>query len=126
MKLLMVLSVLGLWLGATNHCRLEDIPALKFLVCNPQNESGPHQDNDCEKDSCAAVEKAQYKTEKAQLKVSAPTLLLAAMFLPPVQEHADCSPSACERFPALAPELPGTWQFSYRTAAPPRAPSFLS
>lgn len=124
--MLMVLSVLGLWLGATNHCRLEDIPALKFLVCNPHGESKPHQDKDCDNDSCATVEKAMYKTESAKVAATSPMLVLAAMFLPALQQDDRLSLSSFEQLPALAPELPVTWQFFFRTAAPPRAPSFAS
>ena len=125
LKLLMVLSVLGLWLGGTNHCKLEDIPGLEFLVCNPHGETEPHQDNDCDEDSCAQVENATYKTEKAQIAVRAPMVLLPAILLPAPQD-AELSFRSFERVPPLTPELPVSWQFSYRTAAPPRAPSFLS
>src|SRR5437870_5452960 len=97
MKLLMVLAVLGLWLGATNHCRLEHIPALKFLVCNPHGETKPHQDNDCEKDSCATVEKAAYKTEKCQVMAQAPLLMLTMLLLQAPQEDAGLGSTFAEQ-----------------------------
>ena len=121
----MVLSVLGLWLGASNHCLLENIPALKFLVCSPDGEAAPHQNSDCEKDSCAAVEKAAFKTEKADVVAASPMLLLAAPLLPATRTEAQLDPSF-EAFPTPAPELPVTWQFISRTALPIRAPSIAS
>jgi hypothetical protein len=124
-KMIIVFAVLGLWLGAANHCRLENVPALKFLACNPQAKTAPHQDNGCEQDSCATVEKAAFKTLKANVAARSPMLLLPATFVGTVRTEAQLDTSF-EGFPALPPELPVTWQFSFRTAAPPRAPSFAS
>ena len=120
-KMLMVLCVMGVWLLAVNHCILERLPGLAFLQCEGDKAGKP----DCADDSCATVEKATYKTESGKIAISAPSVLLANIFAAPVQAEQDNFDFAGGT-PATAPELPATWQFSYRTAAPPRAPSVIS
>ena len=122
----MVLSVLGLWLGAANHCLLEDVAALKFLACNPQGQSPSHQDNDCQTDSCASVEQAAFKTEHNQLTIAAPPILqVADLVLTPNEELAPIS-NGLDVPTSSAASLPAAWRFHFRTAAPPRAPSFIA
>ena len=60
LKTMTVLALLGLWLAATNHCRLELVPGLSFLVCCPHDDAAPHQDDDCDTDDCAQVEHGLY------------------------------------------------------------------
>ena len=118
-----MVAVLSLWLGATNHCLLEDFPILKLLACNPHSQDASHEDSDCEKDSCVTVEKSAYKTERGRVALADPTLLQIPTVLPSLED--DASPDGLIDTLA-APELPVTWQFVLRTAAPPRAPSILS
>jgi hypothetical protein len=122
-RTILVLSVLGVWLGATNHCRLEDLPALKFLACNPESEAPAHEDSDCDQDSCVAVEKSAYKTERGRVAAADPTMLLIPTLLPSLRDDAEFKPGLLDTL--AIPELRVTWQFSLRTAAPPRAPSIL-
>lgn len=124
-KVLIVLLAL-LWLAASNHCRLEGLPGLGFLTCCTHEDSAPHQDDDCETDGCAAVENQLYKTETAQISVVAPTLLFAT-FLSSAWVELFPPASASQIPPDAAPAvLLRVWQFTYRTALPPRAPSLLS
>ena len=123
---LTVLTMVAIWLPATNHCRLEQIPGLAFLTCCDHEESDPHQDNDCETDNCAAVEQGLYKTEDCQITVAAPIcdkLLLASSIIPNPREESRFLP---EFLAASRLALPAPWQFTLRAAAPPRAPSFAS
>jgi len=126
LKRIAVLAVLALWLPATNHCKLEQIPGLAFLACCELEDSPTHQDEDCETDGCATFENQLYKTETAQIVVASPTLLLTAILSP---LSADLCPPVTASYvpPDAAPALlPRVWQFSYRTALPPRAPSLHS
>lgn len=119
-------GLLGLWLGATNHCKLEEIPGLNFLVCCDHEAGAPHQDEDCDNDTCAQVEDGLYKTEDSKVAALPPGLLLVGCLSPAAEER---SPSRFQivGFCTIAPpELPVTWQFSSRTALPPRAPSIAS
>jgi hypothetical protein len=125
LKLLAVSALLTFWLAASNHCRLEMIPGLGFLACC-EGEGLPAQDKDCETDGCAAVEDSFYKSGDSQPSLSALVIALAVWLLPSTEEGAQPGPDRSS-FSALAPpELPVTWQFTFRAAAPPRAPSFVS
>lgn len=122
----MTLTLAAFWLLAINHCKLEQIPGLSFLVCCDHADAAPHQDNDCDTDGCSAVEGGLYKSEETQPGISMPVFGLAVSLVPSLDEHAQALFSL-PHFSALAsPELAVTWQFSFRAAAPPRAPSLVS
>ncbi len=123
----MILSVLGLWLGASNHCRLEEVAGLEFLLCNPHAEEAAHQEDDCQKDSCAFVEHAIFKSEQQQFTVAQPEMLLVPDLVAVVMaERPDISSIGSQELPASAEILPTAWRFVFRAAAPPRAPSVAS
>jgi len=125
-KTVLVVLLALIWAVASNHCKLEEIPGLQFLACCDHEGAAPHQDDDCETDGCATFENQLYKSENAQLSVAAPTLLFAAFLSPPWAELSP-PPAVSHVLPDAAPAvLPRIWQFSYRTALPPRAPSLLS
>ena len=118
--------LLALWVPATMHCALETVPGFSFLQwCCAGNEA-PLPDHDCSQDSCGAVESGFYKIEDNPTVAPAVALLLAFAGWECVAE-----PPA-EFAPHFAPvssaplELPRCWQFSYRTALPPRAPSLVA
>ena len=113
---------LALWGLATTHCDLEQLPGLEFLACCQHPGTAPHQDNDCDQDGCSVVESGLYKMEEQTASVPVPLFVLSFVLplweatppsLAPNSEPLNCSP----------PELPRVWQFSYRTALLPRAPS---
>jgi len=129
LKTILVMAVLAFWLPATNHCRLELIPGLEFLACcghSEDEQAGEHHENECADDLCAQVEDGLYKAESNQVVVEAPPashlgVLPAALEQTPSPERA--GPARLDSSP---PELSKTWQFSFRAAAPPRAPSLVS
>ena len=122
LKTITVVGLLGLWLAAINHCRLEQIPILSFLSCNGEAS----QDDDCQTDGCAQVENGLYKTENNHIRVSTPAFTLVN-FLALSAESLVCDQTSPSRDLEFAPpEIPVGWQFSFRAAAPPRAPSILS
>ena len=112
--------MLALWLPATFHCQLESIPGLEFVRCS----SDTSNQSDCKDDGCCAVEKSQYKSEQHRqtipdfLPISSAPLLNQANTLP--------VGAGLGILTAAPPELVKTWQFAFRTASPPRAPSFAS
>jgi hypothetical protein len=126
-RTLLTLLLVALWPLVTSHCNLEPFAGLEFLSCAeaPAN-AAPHQENGCETDSCASVESGSYKTEDGRQVVPAPSLIpsafLTAILLEATQPVA--SQNIAPHF--TPPELPKVWQFSFRTALPPRAPSFVS
>jgi hypothetical protein len=114
---------------ASFHCRLEILTGFEFLSCcqHPQSEQSPaHHEKECADDGCAAVERGLYRSETPQDAPVMP-LLVCVAWLAPLPE-LDPS-SAFEHLVSISsspPELPRAWQFSQRTALPPRAPSFVS
>jgi hypothetical protein len=126
LKIIAMSGLLGLWLGATNHCSLEEIPGLNFLMCCDHGDTAPHQDNDCETDDCAVVEDGLYKTEDSRVIAAAPLLVLPVCLLPSEAELAATRAVLSDFLTISPPELPTTWQFSFRTALPVRAPSVTS
>ena len=122
----MTVTLAAFWLLAINHCKLEQIPGLSFLSCCEQDEGAPAKDKDCETDGCAAVESGFYKTEDGQLSVSAPSLVLLTFWLPLPSVQLLPASTSHVKLEATPPELPVTWQFSHRAAAPPRAPTLVS
>ncbi len=115
------LALLGLWLGATNHCRLESIPGLEFLRCASDTEAN----SNCDGDGCDVVEKGFYKSEESKAVAVAP-LFVEAVFLLSTAEQIVPPPLIANFSTFASPELPGTWQFSLRTALLPRASSLVS
>ena len=112
----LVLAVL--WVPVTSHCAWENVSGLQFFKCatdTPEN-------SDCDGDGCAQLEKATYKTSDPQVTPSLP--LLTLLFRVLVIEPAVSEESVLATAPP--PEIPAGWQFSFRTALPPRAPSFVS
>ena len=121
----MLFLVLALaWAPITWHCNLEVLSVLDFLACCAHDEeSAPHQDNDCESDSCAVVESGNYKTQEEQVFVAPPQV--AAWLAQQVStERGD---EISQRIlAATPPEELQIWQFVLRTALPVRAPSIVS
>lgn len=126
LKTILVLALVALWVPATLHCQLEELPGLQFLACCDHGETAPHQDDDCRTDSCAMVEGGLYKTNNS--KVTAAPMVSRLVVNPVVTLSANPLSTGLRSHLASdkSPELPVTWQFSRRTALPPRAPSFVS
>ena len=131
LKAVMMVAFVLVFAAATNHCRLEIIEGLEFLVCcthdgaEAPDHAAPHQDDDCETDGCASLEEGLYKSEDSRIPQIVP-LIVVAEVLPAdgerLMHHLPDAP-----FSTFAiPELPASWQFLLRVASPPRAPSIAS
>lgn len=123
---MLVLVLVTLWLPATLHCKLEELPGLQFLACCDHENTAPHQDDDCRNDSCAMVEDGLYKTSNPKVEVPLP-LAVVVLDLTVAGEATPLTlPNPSQFLDDRVPELPVTWQFSSRAALLPRAPSFVS
>ena len=123
-KVMAVLLAL-LWLPMASHCDLEHLPGFEFLACCDHADTAPHQDDDCQTDVCASVESGNYKLP--EFAVAAPAPVLVASMLTSLAPTEPENPSATGVATSSVPiELPQRWQFTFRTAAPPRAPTFVS
>jgi hypothetical protein len=116
---------LVLWGLATMHCTLEGVPGFDFLKTCCFVESETAAPPDCESDGCGAVEDGNYRAEEQTVFAPQPLLLLA---LPsPVFDASLPAPQAGAVVASESPpELHKLWQFTHRTALPPRAPSVAS
>jgi hypothetical protein len=112
------LVLMLLWVPITAHCTLEDVPGLAFLKCATDTE----QERDCEGDSCTQLESATYKISDTHADFLPPALTEIFAFIM-VGFRADEQLITVIETP---PEIPCSWQFLFRTALPPRAPSFVS
>jgi hypothetical protein len=114
-----------LWLPVSTHCQLESFPGLEFLRCAVDTQAAGGG-TDCGDSGCCAVEKAQYQSSHVRVTIPSPELLpLLPVELTDITDilSDECSTVA---FTVEPPELPEQWQFVFRTASPPRAPSFVS
>jgi hypothetical protein len=125
LRTIAVLVLAVLWTPVSVHCQLEQLPGLEFLSCCSHEDIVPHEDDDCEGDACAVVESGFYKTEERQASLPAPEFEVLEFAAPPtnlVLTSTDADGPLCSTVP---PELPHTWQFIFRAALPPRAPSLV-
>lgn len=109
-----------LWVPIASHCSWENVPGLQFFQCGTDTP----QDSDCEEDGCVQLETATYRVDDnaTARPVPVPSLTLSIQFLLVELLPAEqLSPVT-----VAPPEVPAGWQFSFRTALPPRAPSFAS
>ena len=113
-------AVLALWLVATHHCQLEDVPGLAFLRCASPAPASSH----CEGDSCQIVESGAYKLSDTRAYVPVAPLVAVNVPAEVLEDSAEAEGGAA--IEALPPELPQCWQFISRTALPVRAPSLAS
>lgn len=120
----MSLLCLAVWLPATQHCNLENLPGFSFLQCVTDSPGHP----DCEGDSCDTIEKGLYKVRDSRdvaiaaiittVMAEAPSDLAAQHDLPCSLERAliSCPPrECCER-----------WEYYSSRALAIRGPSFTS
>lgn len=94
--------------------------------CSPASEAQSQQG--CEPSGmaiCCSLASAIYKADDYHaLTVAVPiAALLDDWDLPALLQYSDRPLPSISTSP---PELPKSWQFNYRTALPPRAPSFVS
>jgi len=122
----LTLLLVALWPLATSHCSLEQLPGFEFLACADEAAATAHQEDACETDGCASVESGFYKIEDGSQVVPTPSMIPSAFLTAILLEAARPVTASKLFFDLTPPALPKVWQFSYRTALPPRAPSFVS
>src|SRR5258707_13241641 len=121
-KAIVSLLCLAIWLPATQHCRLENLPGLGFLQC----ETDSPGKSDCQGDSCDVVERGMYKAPDSQQVTPPPVPLMLAWMHSEFQVAEQGKGSQLQVPTSPPPDIPKGWQFLTRTASPPRAPSFAS
>jgi len=114
------------WWPAVSCCLIDASGLLGKQDCCSKEHSHPASvPGNCDQ-PCGVLASASYLSQQNQLIVPAPlgTLPIDVPFsLVELQRPAGIGRDV----PATAPpEVAGHWQFSFRTALPPRAPSFVS
>ena len=114
------------WLPAASCCLIDAAGWLGKRDCCSADHSKPVSvPGSCDQ-PCAALASATFLPQQSHPVVFAPDCVLLFILngsLPEIQSLAGLN----RDLPTTAPpELAGHWQFSFRTAAPPRAPSFAS
>ena len=125
-KAILALLLALIYLPATGHCLLEQAGWLPSGgdCCEASDSTDRSQSVPCASYGCCPSEFAVYFKAASGIQ-SLPTaeipvcVIAFALDLLPKQSLAPPP----ESYP---PELPKIWQFSLRTALPPRAPSFVS
>ena len=127
-NILFVLAAFA-WLPMTSHCKLESVPGFEFLACisetNCHGESKP-QGTVPEQSGCCSIEKSHYKSDQFRVTIQTPEMLpieAASLFDLSSVLPAEVCVGILNTGP---PELSSSWQFSFRTALPARAPSLVS
>jgi hypothetical protein len=119
LKTIIAVVLLGLWIPAGSLCLIENAGLLAKNACCCDDQSS-------ETSPCCALASAAYKMDE-----NAPTkaLSLAQIFVSIDLANVDCSPpqfSHVAEYGVSPPELSTSWQFSFRAALAPRAPSSAS
>lgn len=123
LRAIAVVALAALWVAVGAHCLLEQVSGFRFLRCDGPRSASPPGSH-CSDEGCQTVESGQYlPTAQTATEVSFEMLLLEPLSLAEIALPADVSSGVVT---AVPPDLPRTWQFSFRTALPARAPSSLS
>ena len=128
-RAIFVSVIVTLWVAASFHCRLEVLTGFELLSCCQHSEpeqSPAHHEKECNDDGCAAVERGFYKPARLEDAPVMPLLALNAWLSPLPALDLSSASKHLVSVSSSPPELPKAWQFSQRTALPPRAPSFVS
>jgi hypothetical protein len=127
LKTIWVVALALAWMPITAHCTLEVLPALEFLACCAHEEAAtPHQDDDCERDGCAAVESGEYRTQEQHVLVTRPDFAGRDLEFVAVELNEGPAESSFSILTTALPEEHPVLHLALRTALRVRAPSFTS
>lgn len=123
----LLLALLALaWVPLTSHCQIEAALGLDFLRCSTDEQAATGGGDPCKDEGCCSFEFAKYQSPRQQ--DVAPVVLLAIVPTDniDVEDRSLPAQTCLGILTAAPPDLTSSWQFSFRTALPPRAPSFAS
>ena len=123
LKTVVSLAVLALWAACTLRCDIEILAQSAAMSCcdeaGDESKSTPTQPEQC---VCSFLQSGGFISEKSGIPMPLPQVALVI----PAAQTTSLSTAAPYELICPPPELAKNWQFSYRAAAPPRAPSFVS
>ena len=121
-KSILSLMCLAVWLPATQHCKLENLPGLAFLQCPTDT---PDSSN-CQGDSCDTVERGAYRVPDNVDLVIVPLLPAVVPELRPVVAPEPALVLSPSLLVVLSEPSSERWQYYSVRAAPVRGPSLPS
>lgn len=125
-KAAVALMLALVWLPAVSCCLIDASGLLgKQDCCAKEHALSVPSPGNCDQ-PCGTLASATYLSQQDQMLLVAPLglpLYDCATFLMEVQRPAEIG---CLLPTTAPPELAGGWQFSFRAALPPRAPSLAS
>jgi len=125
LKTVVAMVLLVIWMPATMCCALERAGVSFFDKCCADETSHDTPQPPCTDKSCCLLESGRYTAQITPPVAVVPLDVVA--LVPWALVDTPQRPQLAFDFSNLAPpDLRVTWQFSCRTALPPRAPSFLS
>ena len=125
-KAFVALVLALVWVPAASCCLIDASGLLgKRDCCSKEHSHSVPGPGNCD-EPCGTLASATYLSQQEQLLLIAPVSVLLFDFTTSIMEVQ--RPYGIRRDqPATAPpDLPVSWQFSFRTALSPRAPSFAS
>ncbi len=126
LKTLTAVLLMLVWLPATSLCLMESAGFIKKGDCcsKDSDRTAPGKAG-CD-EPCGVLASGGYLFQQDHFVLSAPVFVISD-FCIPITLEIQPPPGIGRDAPATAPpELVGCWHFSFRTALPPRAPSFVS
>lgn len=125
LKTLTAALLVLVWLPATSLCLMESAGFIeKGDCCSKDSDHSAPEKTGCDK-PCGIMAAGNYLFQQDHFVLAAPVVETPDFCTPPVLEIR--FPAGIGRdAPATAPPELAGWQFTHRTAAPPRAPSFVS
>ena len=124
----LAIGIATLWVAVGSHCLLESLAGLEFFSCEQHagaDTSPAHSEDDCGADGCWAIESGSYQAQRPLNAPVRPVLALAAWLSVLPALSLEGGAGQVEAVACAPPELTRLWQFSQRSALPPRAPTFI-
>jgi hypothetical protein len=121
LRTIVTFALVAFWPLVAGHCLLETLPGLSFLQCVSDSP-----DSECDEDACRTVESDCFRTDDQQSLLA---VFIAPDFLGELASVLNVTRLLVDLPTSVAappPELAKCWQFAFRAASPPRAPSFAS
>ncbi len=115
--------MLAAWMPAASLCLAECAGMVERGDCCADESGGK---SDAAGHPCCFLASGLYKSHDQQRVATAPATLLTPVLPSPFSLTPASVEEAALRPAPSPPDLPVTWQFSFRAALPPRAPSFAS
>jgi len=125
MKPFVAFLMLALWASCTIRCELVSLASAEAdSCCDHAADQSPDKPTPVSQCVCSLALSSGYIAEKTT--VSLPLLVGLPIFALPTELEVPKSDAPSSALTSSPPELFTSWQFSFRAALSPRAPSFVS